>query len=129
MVTSPESLLSLPASLFQWVLAALTTVSTGFVGLLWWVFRRHLKEDEDRELATITRLETREHEVNRRFELQEAIIDRRHAENQQSREMLRSEMATGNQSLMTQMGANRREIVDVLLQLSAQMRGGGHGEH
>lgn len=117
MIPSPQVDTSfwMPASWFQWVLSVLMTISTGFVGLLWWVFRRHLSEDDLREANTLKRFDDRQEEIAAQFNLQEALIERRHAENIAAREASRAEVSRGNEQLMAQMIAMRREIVDVLL--------------
>ena len=104
MPTPPDApFVSLPGDVFQWLMTAFATV-------LAWIFRRHLKDDDDRAKAT-----------DHRLQLQEALIERRHAENVAGREAIRAEMSKGNENLMGQIIAMRREIVDVLLQMrSAQ---------
>jgi hypothetical protein len=97
MPTPPDAYV--PWSVFEWCVGIILAANAASLEWFRRLFNRHLNDD------------------NRRFELAEAMIERRHAENAAGREGLRAEFSKGNENLMSQMIAMRREIVDVLLQL------------
>src|SRR5260221_12337193 len=98
-----------PWGVFEWLMGVFGTTLAVFWGGFLWVFKRHLADDTERENATVARLIMREKDIQDEFKVQEALIEKRHAENQAKNEGLRSEMAKGNEASLIQTNAMRRE--------------------
>jgi hypothetical protein len=102
MTASPDAYV--PWSVFEWFIGIFITAFGGFFALLGWFFKRHLREDDQR------------------FEMQEAHIQIKHAENIASIQQIRGDVLAGQSNLATQFTAIRRTLDDVLLQRRMEPR-------
>jgi hypothetical protein len=102
MPTPPETYV--PWTFFEWFMAVYGTVLASIGSVLFWFFKKHLRDDD------------------RRFEMAEANIQLKHAENIASMQQLRGDLLQGQSSLAQQFTSIRRTLDDVLLQRRMEPR-------